>query len=249
VAALCFGWPALRRAPRTPALHAFRVLALAFMAAALAIRLPGPNTADKMPFVFYILPAVAAGWGWASWVSRGRPRLRLAISLAALLPVNLLYVAWYAFSPADPPPDIEAMRLRAWLRENAPPSAVVLDSGDRDEVVVWVPRRQYWGRESYARQWGYDPREMDERRRVRDVLLSRPRAAAFEVERAVIALDAFARNLEAPVFVIWRPADHGGAGDAESVLFRRPDRFRLVWYGDDAAVYRFLPITREAGAS
>ena len=37
-------------------------------AAALVVVLPGPNTADKMPFVFYLLFAVGAGWTLSGWL-------------------------------------------------------------------------------------------------------------------------------------------------------------------------------------
>ncbi len=253
-AAMLLGLPALARSRGGPGLRVYRALAAGYAVGAVLTRLPPPNTKDKMPFVFYLLLAGAAGWMVARllrWFrARGRGKTGWALLLALLLPVNLLYLAVYLFEPASPGPSPAAHALYDWLAAGTPADAVILDSPERDDVLVRVPRRQFWGREPYALQWEYDPAVMNARRVVRDVLEGAPgpqRTAiwpapdAGEVGPALATLAGFARSGTGPLYVLWRPDDHGGAPAEESVMAAHPERFRMVWSNSEASVYRYTP--------
>ncbi len=256
LAAVLFGIPALSRLRPTAAARAFQALAAGFMIAAFLVVLPEPNARDKMPFVFYLLPATAAGWMlgalFHAWRRRGRRAAAWVVLLLILVPATALTWTGYLFDPADRRISPDEAALYEWLRLETPPDAVILDSDDRDDVVVRVPRRQYWGREAYARLWSYAPAVMDRRRMVRDTLLgppaarpdggpgsARPDAASYG--RAVAALRGFAREDDVPVFVLWRPADHGGSDGIPGALGDR-SLFTQAWSNPAATVLRLRPL-------
>ena len=74
------------------------------------------------------------------------------------------------------------------------------------DVLVSVPRRQYWGREAYAEQWGYDAAEMNRRRALRDRLVG-PEATTTADETSPDL--APLRAMGAPVYLIVRAEDVG----------------------------------------
>lgn len=141
------------------------------------LQLPGPNTYDKLPFfVFYPL-AIMGSWTFAERFARPhatcRFRRRVAfVALILLLPVNVLMTAAYYRTSPKREITAEESRVAAWVSSETPREALFLDSGDRVFLLVAGPRRYYWGRESYAEQWGYPREEMATRRRVRDNLFS-----------------------------------------------------------------------------
>jgi hypothetical protein len=248
-AALLLGVPGLRRipgwkgAPRT-----FLVLCWTTMVASLAVALPPPNTADKMAFVFYLMPAVSAGWVLGRWWYGSRRTGRVALVWAGLLlllvPVNALYVAAVWFERDRPAVPAAEGELYAVLAAETPPDAVILDTAERDDVLVRVPRRQFWGREPYARQWGYDPMHMSVRRAVRDAW-NPPGAPPRSVDpRAVRALDAFAAVDVGPLYLVWRPEDHDGLRFAEAFSPRDRARFEPVWANEAGEVLRYRPAGR-----
>ena len=254
LAALLFGIPALRRLRATPVNRVFLALTAGMMVAAFLVVLPDPNSQDKMPFVFYLMPAVAAGWMLArvyrALCLRGRGVLARVLLGAILIPASALCWTGYLLDPPDPAPSPEETSLAAWLRDQTPRDAVVLDSGDRVDILVRAPRRQLWGRETYARIWGYDPAEMNRRRLVRDVFLGAAgpwdetawREALADTARVTRALDLLhdlAGQVGGPVYVVWRPEDHGGLDAVGTPLSRPP--FETQWSNPAAAVYRYLP--------
>ncbi len=254
VAALIFGVPGLLAGPAGPGRRLARALALGLGAAALVVVLPGANTVDKMSPVFYLVPAVAGGWTlsrmWDRWRARGRGAAAWALVLALFLPVNGLYLAALLFQPAPPPPGAEARALDDWLRTHTPPDAVVLDTPERTGVLVRVPRRQYFARETYARQWGYDPAEIAAREEVRRALEGVPAAGgradwsppdSVRTARALEVLDDFAAGGTGPLYVVWREADHPGVGPGATVMARDPARFRVVYAEPGVRVYRYVP--------
>jgi hypothetical protein len=244
--------------PARPGAGAFRALALGMMAAALWVVLPPPNAGDKMPFVFYLLPAVAGGWTLARWwralTAAGHNVWAWALLIAVCVPISALYLAVYLFQKAPAPPSQDERSLYVWMAERTPPDAVFIDSQDRADVLVLVPRRQYWGREPYAHQWGYPAAEMNRRRDVRDALAGefvdsrypRPPIAPVDTTATLAALDAFAAENVGPLYALWRTSDHGSARAGTSFMGHRPDRFEIVWWNPAATVFRFLPATRGA---
>lgn len=88
------------------------------------------------------------------------------------VPLNLIQFLGYLYQPTDPllgPGEIEAVQ---WVQTDTPREAVFIDSGDRMFLAPTAPRRYFWGSQKYASQWGYNKKEMDRRRKVRDNLYS-----------------------------------------------------------------------------
>jgi hypothetical protein len=259
LAALVLGGPALWNAASRPGARALAALALGMMIAALWTVLPHPNSGDKMPFVFYLFPAVAAGWTLARWWRalrvRGRGAWAWTILLGLCVPISALYVAVYLFERAPAPASVDERSLYAWMAERTPADAVFIDSQERADVVVLAPRRQYWGREPYAHHWGYPAAEMNRRRDVRDALVgvcadpryARPPVVPVDTTATLAALDAFVAENVGPLYALWRTSDHGSARAGTSFMGRRPDRFEIVWWNPAATVFRYLPASRGEG--
>ncbi len=250
-AALLFGLPALLHIVVEPGARALRVLTFALMIASVVIVLPAVNSADKLSFTFYLGLAVAAGWTlagiWARLVARGRRVAAWTLTLAVLLPVNGLYLAVQLAGPEASDSRGDDRELTGWLRDHTPPDAVLIDTPERVELLVLVRRRLYYGRDTYAVQWGYDAADMARRRQVRDVLVGVPGpggtalpapGGAEREEAALKDLRAFAESGVGPVFVIWRGADHPGVAAAASVMARRPEAFEPVYTAGGDRVYR-----------
>lgn len=240
-AAILFALPVLRFRRAGSIGGAGGVLLGATAAASLIVILPPPNTIDKMPFFFFLPFAVPAGWTLAAWVRRWTRRRAWAACLLVFAPVHVVFLAGILFGRGDPAPSAAERDLYREIAARTPRDAVVLDTAERDDVLVRVPRRQYWGREPYAEQWGYPADEMARRRLVRDTL---NRAGSDEprwdrVERALAELDAFAGDGIGPLYVVWRPADHGGRTAEASVMGRRPDRFQPLWSNEAGALFRY----------
>jgi len=253
-AALLLGIPALLRLRSGAATRFVRVAAVAFAAASLVVVLPPPNTADKMAYTFYLLPAIAAGWTlgrwWAALARRGRRGLARVGLVFLLAPATGLFGAALLAEKPPASPSAEERDLYAWLGRETPPETIVLDTAGRVEVTVRVPRRQYWGRELYSRLWGYDPEEMERRREVRNALAGRdirwedlyaPRAIA-----AVARLGLFSRARRWPVLVLWRRPDHGGTGSSAGGPL--PPGLRLAWENESVSVYRVEVPGRRRGS-
>lgn len=191
------------------------------------IRLPGPNTTDKFTYLVYVPLVAPAAIGLAGWA---RTRGRVALLLLLLAPANLIGWAGYWGDPdrSARPPDLAA--AYGWLARSTPADAVTLDNHDRCDLLVLVPRSQYWGRQAYADQWGYDRYEMDRRRTLRDVVYdpARPVTPA-DLERL--------GKLKRPVFVLWRQDDFTSEADFTK-LDATPDLFERVFDSPTVRVYR-----------
>jgi hypothetical protein len=205
-------------------------LGLAALVAAALVSLPFPNSLDKNPYPLHAIAALVGG-GWIGSLVFGGRRWLAGVLLALLLPVNLLYWGVLWVDPADAPPTPAETALHDWLRTETSPGTIVLDTPERVDVLWRVPRRQYFGRETYARQWGYDAAILAERRSVRDAL-----QGGGEQKDAFAHLARFAEERGAPVLVLWRPADHGGA--APPYGDREP-----VWENGTVLVFRVDPAT------
>ena len=185
----------------------------------LVIRLPGPNTYDKLGYFVFLPLSILGGIALAElWLARGpAARRSLAIwMLVCMLPPNVL-----GFAGAFATPDGEEVtpaegRLSVWLRDNTPRDALIVDDGDRVPFLVTVPRRYLWGSWGYAQMWGYPRLEMSRRLHMRRALY------------ASDALDASALevmgNVDTPLFAVVRPEHRS----ALAAVVTRTDLFQVV---------------------
>jgi len=240
-AALLLGIPGLRRLPAGAGATLVRILAFAFVLASVVVVLPPPNTIDKAAFVAYLVPAMAAGWFLGSlWESDRRRGLLTAVMAVILVPVNLLFVLVLLVEPGEPSPGPAERDLYRWIGAHTNSRTVVLDTAERDDILLRVPRRQYWGREPYARQWGYPVDEMDKRRSVRDAWVSPELATVVspaDRRRACDTLLDFARDTGDSVLLVLRPGDfpEGLPPDPGDYGFTRR------WENAAATVYSLTP--------
>jgi hypothetical protein len=193
----------------------------------IVIRLPGPNTTDKFTYLIHVPLAIPAAIGLAEWA---RGRARLAWLLLLLLPANLVGWAGYWGDPdrSDRPADVRA--AYAWLAGSTPADAVMIDNRERCDMVVTVPRAQFWGREAYAEQWGYSDWEMERRRGLRDLL--------YDPARPVTAADLkLLERLKRPVYVLWRRDDFTSAAEFTK-LDAVPDLFERAFDSPTVRIYR-----------
>jgi len=206
---------------------------LATFVFASIVRLPGPNTTDKFTYLLYLPLAILASVGLASaW--RGPRGVLMAVLLLA--PANLIGYASYFCDPDRGGRPKEVNESYDWLRANTPADAIILDSQDRCDVLVSVPRRQYWGREAYAEQWGYDLAEMDRRRSIRNHLLGPPGVAAATFDPS--NLEPLIR-LGSPIYLIVREEDVGAA--AYGGWARAHPSFERAFDRSGIAIYHLMP--------
>lgn len=140
------------------------VLAAAVVVAvyAFAVPLPGPNNFDKPVFFIFFPLAVVGAWSLVDLFKR-RPVTAVVIALLAFAPVNVIALS-AAFNTKPTWSISEPERAVArWIGANTGRDAVFLDVENRVPFTVLGPRRHYWGRISFADQWGYDRMEMSRR--------------------------------------------------------------------------------------
>jgi hypothetical protein len=141
------------------------------------IRLPASNTYDKLPFFVFFPLAIIGSWTLADRFARRHATQRfrrnaVVLALVLLLPVNILLVASYYNSPAEEQVSADERAVSRWVAEHTERDALFFDSDDRVFLLVTGPRRYYWGRQSYAEQWGYPKAEIAKRKHARDNLYS-----------------------------------------------------------------------------
>lgn len=191
------------------------------------IRLPGPNTTDKFTYLVYVPLVIPAAIGLAGWA---RTRGRVALLLLLLAPANLIGWAGYWGDPDRSARSADLTAAYDWLARSTPPDAVTIDNHDRCDLLVLVPRAQYWGRQAYAEQWGYDRYEMDRRRALRDLI--------YDPARPVAAADlARPEQMKRPLFVLWRRDDFTSEADFTK-LDATSDLFERVFDSPTVRVYR-----------
>jgi hypothetical protein len=203
----------------TAAMRFFGFAALSVTLFCLLIKLPGPNTYDKLGYFVFIPMAVAAGLALADELERRSARARtvaLAWTLAFLVPVNLIAFASCFLTPDAQAFTTEEARLSDWIRDHTGRDALMIDDHDRVVFLVTAPRRYFWGNWAYAQQWGYPRLEMSRRLHAQRALYSGDPldATALEVLGAV----------QEPLYAVVRP-EHRTAGSAVTT---RPDLFPPV---------------------
>jgi len=215
---------------RAPATRFFTFAFLSLTVFCLLIRLPGPNTYDKLGYFVFIPLAIVAGFTLADRIAARQGRRRwlsgLAWTMLFFVPVNgLALTGWFA-SAEERAVTVSEARLAEWVRANTPRAAVIVDDRDRVALVVAAPRRYYAGSASYAAQWGYPKLEMSRRLHARRALYA---SGALDAT----ALDALA-GVRDPLFVVTR-AEHWTAGAA---VTRRLDLFATVYNEDGLRLMR-----------
>lgn len=228
--ALLAGVPALRRLWRDGTAAGRLLVAWAVLVGvfALVVRLPGPNSADKFAFLVYLVPAVAAGWWWAE----RRPGWRNGVLLALLLaPANVIGYAGYWADPDPRRVSEDRTRLWNWMRTETPPDAVVIEARERADAAVRAGRRLYFGRASYAEQWGYSRVRIDERRAALTYLYAPDHKMDVELVLPVL------QRLGRPLYIIYDANDFT-LPRVFHKLDNYPESFERVFERPSLLVYR-----------
>ena len=172
---------------RSPATNLLVCTVIAVLGICTVFQLPGSNTADKLPLLFFYPLAVMGGWTIADVADRAKsPRRRylryVLVSLLAFAPLNVLQFAGYYNTAPITRLSQDEKRIAEWIREHTPRGSVILDSRQYGFLLVAGPRRYYLGNERYAREWGYDPAEVDRRRHVLNSLFATDSLEPFTLE-------------------------------------------------------------------
>lgn len=154
----------------TPHARFFLLGTVALTLFCLSIKLPGPNTYDKLGYFVFLPLALAGGWTLADVAARVSRMKMMLLVLLCFVPVNAIaFVSFYATPPlVEVLPEEHA--LSRWVKANTDRRSVFIDNDDRVVLLVTGPRRYYWGRWPYAHQWGYDKLEMSRRYHTRRAL-------------------------------------------------------------------------------
>ncbi|HET6347997.1 MAG TPA: hypothetical protein VFH88_02840 [Candidatus Krumholzibacteria bacterium] len=205
---------------RTPQSRFFLLGALSVTVFCLLIRLPGPNTYDKLGYLVFlplaIMGGIALGDVWLDRAGRSR-RWIIAGIVAFMLPVNALAFASCFATPDEVMVTPAEAALSIWLRDHTARDAVLVDDADRVVFLVTVPRRYLWGCRGYAQQWGYPRLEMSRRFHMRRALYS-----PGELDATTLGVLG---SVTAPLYVIVRPEHHA----AHAAVLEHPDLFTPVY--------------------
>lgn len=198
---------------------------------ACIVHLPLDNESKFIFEVFFPLALI----GGAAFVPEtraflARHRVWGAPALVLLyLTAPLLTLYGYSVDPArdtrpelNPAPGEEA--LHAWIRSSTDPSAVFVDDGGRDLLMVLGRRRLWVGTTAGPDKAGFPGEELDFRRVVTADLYG----PGVALDRDADAL----RRLGRPIYVLVRP------GAPTPALAGRPDRFERVYDRDGFVVFR-----------
>jgi hypothetical protein len=234
-AALLLGLPWTLRFLRSRGdpLYFYGMLVVAALLVSLLIVLPGPNTFDKPPYFAFIPLAPLAGWSlyaiYRRGSTRGRRALIAGLCVLAIAPNTVLLYAAYVADPGPERVKPDEVAMYEWIGDNTPRDGIFLENADRVDLVVMGPRRQLWGHDSYAFQWGYEATEMAKRRALRDEVFS----GGGITESTVAALAGYGGQF----FVIVRHEDFGGD---QLRGFERSPHLSQVYTDSCADVYHVL---------
>ncbi|NNF06331.1 MAG: hypothetical protein HKN21_06195, partial [Candidatus Eisenbacteria bacterium] len=205
---------------------------------ALLARLPGPNQFDKPPMILYMPLAVAAGLAIpAIWhkLTRTRSRVWFAVALFMFLVPENCFRAYGFFNDRFFPANWEEEApLYEWIGENTERDAVVIDAPERTDVLLRAPRRQLYGLETYAYQWGYDAEEMDRRYKLKQEIY---KGSGALPKTTVETLRSLSIDLDAPLYVVVRNAETPNV--SRRLLASR--QFQSVFHEDGRHVFSFQP--------
>ncbi|HEX5131840.1 MAG TPA: hypothetical protein VFX92_05065 [Candidatus Krumholzibacteria bacterium] len=202
---------------RTTAGRVFAFGALCVTLFCLSIKLPGPNTYDKLGYFVFLPLSIIGGFTIADSILARTGRRRVAAAavwtLLFALPVNGLAFAACFRTPTETVVTAPEARLSAWVREYTARDALFIDQADRVFLVVTGPRRYLFGSWPYAQQWGYPRLEMARRLHTLNVLYQNGPLDA-------VALEELSSRREA-LYVVVRPQDviAGAAVATHGALF------------------------------
>ena len=206
--------------------------ALSVLVLCNVISLPASNAYDKLPFVVFYPLAVIGSWTLADRYSRRHAstayrRKVVLVALVLLIPLNLLLAAsYYNTSPKREISDVESV-VATWVAAETSREALFLDSDDRVFLLVAGPRRYYWGRESYAEQWGYPSDEMSRRKHVRDNVFS-----TGPLDRATFSAMG---SMESDLYIIARDDEPTTGGSTRLATY--PGIFHEVFRKSEIAIF------------
>jgi hypothetical protein len=202
---------------------------LLMLALALAVDLPVNNETKFAYFVWLPLCALATGCFERVWTSRRPRRVAWAAVATASLPLHMLYFH-HAFRDSSRLVITDQERaVYQWIRRSTPRDAVFIEEDDVTRVPVLADRDLYWGTDTYARQFGYPPAEMDARRALRDRIFSSDGPGADDVLQL--------RVLGRRVFVIYRTNDDSITAPEH---FERSPRLRGKFATTEVAVWEVI---------
>jgi hypothetical protein len=212
----------------------------AMVAFACVVRLPSNN---QMKFVFLAFaPALtlAAPTFWEAvlrYAHRAAAQAAVVLTLVFAVPPALTLQGYFADrgSPAEPSlretPGEGA--LNAWIREQTPKRAVIVDHRFRELVEVQGRRQLYLGTDQGVEFGGWPRDQLLERRRVVADLYG----AARDLPGDVRSLERLGR----PIYVVFRPEDDAETARAWSVLRGSRARFEPAFESEGYRVLRLVP--------
>ena len=190
------------------------------------------NNETKFAFLVALPLAALAVGGLDRWWASPRTRwLAVLVVASATLPLHAVYFCNAARDASTLSVSDAERAVYDWLAQSSPRDAVVIEENDIVRVPVLASRDQYWGTESYARNWGYPRDEMVARQRIRDEVFSQrgPSDVALKHVRA----------LGRPVFVVYRLHEDDMIDAPERYEYDR--RFRGRFATREIAVWEILP--------
>ena len=221
-------------------------MAVVLTLVALLLGLPLGNQSKLFNLLFVILAAPAA-LGLGAWMARG-PRARAwitALLVAGMLPTVALFTWGFATERGqlhfvwDTPAGADERAAWEWVRLHTPNDALVVDADARLDMTVLAARTTLWGGDGWAKNWGYDPRQL-QLRRTAAATLGSGLSPTPEV-RALLG------GLGREVLVVARRVEAGPNGNAWNRLVEpSPEvapgavtRFSLLYRNDSVAIFRW----------
>lgn len=204
---------------------------IAMLVICIFLDLHGQSTNHKIPMFIFLMLAIIGSWTFAErfdrrYASAKYRRSILITAFALLMPVNVLSVLAFYNSPRVDLLSEEEAAVASWAQTETDRDALFFDTRERVFMLVAGPRQYYWGRATYAREFGYPKDIMDARRQVRDNLYS-----DTPLELATLrALGGLAQD----VYVIVRSNESPG----EERFSRDRDVFSRVFGTDGISVWK-----------
>jgi hypothetical protein len=246
--ALAFAWGPARRAfaERRAELAPLVAYAAALYVFSLFMALPNHNE-SKFAFEVFAPLAILGGVAFLPWCRAVTRRFggvgRVALAVFFLVPPVVTIVGFtldptrWATPETNPLPG--EMALYAWIQRETPRTAVVVDNGFRDLIMVRARRQLYLGSSAGPEKAGFPLTQVIERRAVMTDLY----VTFATLDSDVAALVRLGR----PGYVLVRDADFTPAASPRPVFAGRPDLFQSVYDRDGFVVYHVVP-SAAAGA-
>ncbi|MFH1143208.1 MAG: hypothetical protein V1774_01530 [Candidatus Eisenbacteria bacterium] len=217
------------------------VICLIGAALLLFARLPTSNE-DKIFILLFCLAAPFGGAGAlalhrAAWPRRVGRVVWSVVLLSAILGPALLWLGHVAHSERPVAPGRQA--AAAWLREESPADAVVIEPLGMQFLLNRAEREMLVSEPNFVVECGYPLQAMRERSALVKSLYTTGRLA--DDQRALL------RELGRPIFAFYAPPPQGEGFDRPGDAARAPNvpapsrgQFRRIFRNQDAAIYEFI---------